>query len=182
MAAGLTDRSSSTVRGPIRPNADTASAGTGRNGSIVVVLLIAASAIVGLYFAFGMPGMTHNTVSMPGMVMDPAPGKHRLVDPATFEKALRDPGAVVINVHVPYEGEIEGTDLFLPFDSLDPTKLPTARTTELLVYCRTGRMSAKAATTLTELGYTNIVELDGGMQAWQASGRTVSARSVSTGP
>ena len=34
-------------------------------------------------------------------------------------------------------------------------------------------MSADAVVTLSGLGYTNIVELDGGMNAWRASGRTV---------
>ena len=38
-------------------------------------------------------------------------------------------------------------------------------------YCKSGRMSAEAAATLQELGYTDIVELSGGMDAWIADGR-----------
>lgn len=34
----------------------------------------------------------------------------------------------------------------------------------------TGRMSQYAADTLVTLGYTDIVELSGGMQAWTAEG------------
>ena len=34
-------------------------------------------------------------------------------------------------------------------------------------------MSAVAAQALIELGYTDVVELDGGMHAWEASGRSV---------
>jgi rhodanese-related sulfurtransferase len=31
-------------------------------------------------------------------------------------------------------------------------------------------MSTEAAPILVKLGYTNIIEVDGGMQAWQAAG------------
>ncbi|MDZ4234910.1 MAG: rhodanese-like domain-containing protein [Dietzia sp.] len=51
--------------------------------------------------------------------------------------------------------------------------MPTVRSTPLAVYCRTGRMSTIAASTLANLGYPDVVELAGGMQAWQQSGRTL---------
>jgi rhodanese-related sulfurtransferase len=39
------------------------------------------------------------------------------------------------------------------------------------VYCRTGHQSATAAQALLDLGYRNILNLDGGMTAWTGSGR-----------
>ena len=36
-----------------------------------------------------------------------------------------------------------------------------------------GNMSATAGRDLLDLGYSDVVELDGGMQAWQSSGRTL---------
>ena len=117
---------------------------------------------------------------MDGMDMSSGSAAHRLVDPAAFESALANPDAVVINVHVPYEGEIEGTDLFLQYDRIDAASLPSDRDTPLVVYCRSGSMSAEAVVTLAGLGYTNIVELDGGMNAWRASGRQI-ASSVTDG-
>jgi len=135
-----------------------------------VVALLALGAI--LYFALGMPGMDHGAnTSMDGMDMSSDSPVHRLVDPAMFATTAADPGAVVINVHIPYEGEIDGTHLFMPFDEIDAAALPSDRGTPLVVYCRSGSMSSTAVVTLAALGYTNIVELDGGMNAWQASGR-----------
>lgn len=145
-----------------------------RSGVVVVAAFIVLAAGVALYFALGMPGMDHGTgSSMAGMDMTASSSPHRLVGPEEFAALLAEPSATVINVHVPYDGEIEGTDLFIPFDALDPALLPTDRSTRLLVYCRTANMSATASATLVDLGYTNVVELAGGMQAWRNSNRTI---------
>lgn len=139
---------------------------------VAIVAMFALGAI--LYFALGMPGMDHGSnSSMDGMDMSSDSSAHRIVDPAMFASALAEPGAVVINVHVPYDGEIDGTHLFMPFDEIDEAVLPSDRDTPLVVYCRSGSMSSTAIVTLVGLGYTNIVELDGGMNAWKASGRSV---------
>jgi rhodanese-related sulfurtransferase len=148
-----------------------------RSGKATVLLVAVFAIGVALYFALGMPGMNHGTASeMNGMDMTSESSPARLVDPATFAAAREQPGAVVINVHVPYAGELERTDLFMPFDQIDVALLPENRNSPLLIYCESGSMSAQAATTLTSLGFTNVVELNGGMQAWRASGRSVTLK------
>lgn len=94
----------------------------------------------------------------------------RLAPPA-FSAMLRTTDALLINVHVPYDGEIDGTDLFIPFDQVArrTADLPP-KDEPILLYCRTGRMSAIAAATLAGLGYTSVTELGGGMDAWRAAG------------
>ena len=81
----------------------------------------------------------------------------------------------LINVHIPFAGEIEGTDEFIPFDQIvqNTDKLPSNKDTRLVIYCRSGGMSGISARTLVELGYTNVWNLDGGMIAWEASGRSL---------
>ena len=115
------------------------------------------------------------SAEMPGMDMPSTRASSagsRLVSPSTFARAVADPGTVTINVHVPDEGAIPGTDLRIPFDRVaaKSTLLPS-RSTRLAVYCRSGRMSAAAVRTLARLGFRRIVELRGGTEAWQASGR-----------
>lgn len=79
---------------------------------------------------------------------------------------------VLINVHVPYEGELAQTDAFVPFDRIaeSTTALPVDKAAKIVLYCRSGSMSAIAARTLVGLGYTNVYNLDGGLNAWRARG------------
>lgn len=95
------------------------------------------------------------------------------LDPPAFGDAVAYEGTYTVNVHVPDEGSIPDTDAAIPYDRIRAraAELPQDRSTPLAVYCRSGRMSAEAVTTLQELGYTDLVELRGGMDAWVTGGR-----------
>ena len=122
----------------------------------------------------GPPAMPATTASpaMPATTASPAAAAVRLLDPTEFAAAIAG-DRVTINVHVPDQGSLPGTDLALPFDQITAraAELPPDRSTPLAIYCMTGTMSAIAGPELTALGYTDVVELRGGMQAWQAAGR-----------
>lgn len=115
-------------------------------------------------------GVATAVANEPGAAREP----FARLDPAAFEQRMKSDQAMVINVHVPYEGELAGTDAFIPYDKIkgDP-RLPKDKGTEILLYCRSGRMSEEAAVDLHEDGYTNLAHLEGGMKAWEASGRQV---------
>ncbi len=80
----------------------------------------------------------------------------------------------VVDVHTPYEGEIEGTDAKIPYDDLNAltTALPD-KNASIILYCRSGRMSQIASRALADKGYTRIYDVSGGMVAWEASGRPI---------
>lgn len=89
--------------------------------------------------------------------------------PKAFSVVLRNaPGITLINVHVPYEGELPGTDAFFAFDRIEQqqAQLPRNKAAAIAIYCMSGRMSEVALRTLSDLGYTNVTELRGGMIAW----------------
>jgi len=44
---------------------------------------------------------------------------------------------------------------------------------EIVLYCGTGGRSALAAETLTNMGYRNVLSMDGGIVAWSAAGLPV---------
>ena len=78
----------------------------------------------------------------------------------------------LINVHIPYEGEIANTDTFIDYREIDKNldKLPKDKNAKIVLYCRSGRMSHIAAETLVKLGYTNVYDVEGGMLAWEEAG------------
>lgn len=126
-------------------------------------------------------GATNDEGKTPASSESPASSalsSSQLVGPSEFAAAIAEPSRVTINVHVPYEGEIAGTDLSIPFDQITEqvARLPTELSTPLAIYCRTGRMTVVAAAALTTLGYINVLDLQGGMQAWEASGRSLERR------
>ncbi|MDX2137266.1 MAG: rhodanese-like domain-containing protein [Chloroflexota bacterium] len=90
-----------------------------------------------------------------------------------FAAALDQPGSyTVINVHIPYEGEVPNTDDQIPYDDINAlTAALPDRNAAIILYCRSGRMSEEASRVLVGLGYTNLVDVPGGMNAWMASGR-----------
>jgi rhodanese-related sulfurtransferase len=84
----------------------------------------------------------------------------------------------LVNVHIPYEGEIKDTDAFIAYDSIADNldKLPQDKTAKIVVYCRSGRMSAIAARELVRLGFTHVSDLTGGMIDWENSGYKIIAK------
>jgi len=78
----------------------------------------------------------------------------------------------LINVHIPYEGEIPDTDAHIPYDEIEKytDQLPQDKNDKLVLYCLSDGMSVVASKTLIEMGYTDVVYVEGGMKAWQAAG------------
>lgn len=82
---------------------------------------------------------------------------------------------LLVDVHIPEQRHIAGTDLFVPYNEIDrnQAKFPKDKDMKIVLYCRSGSMSQEAAFTLADLGYTNLYNLDGGIYAWEAAGYSV---------
>ncbi len=94
------------------------------------------------------------------------------VTPQELQSILSGDDFLLVNVYAGDMGEIEETDLFIPYDQIAARQgeLPSQRDSEIVVYCRSGGSSAIAAATLVGLGYTDVWNLDGGMIAWEEAG------------
>lgn len=103
---------------------------------------------------------------------------YRDVDVSQFEKLrVADPKPVVLDVRTSEEfaaGHIPGSvllDFRSPKFGDEIAKLP--RDKSYLVHCAVGGRSAKACEKMSQIGFTNLVNLKGGFKAWQAEGKPV---------
>jgi rhodanese-related sulfurtransferase len=164
----------------------------GRLALLVGVLVLIAVVVIAADFLFGAisggngsaaPATSSPTAtsaapatsSQIGVVVQGKGGHWTNVTADQLAGMLTHKDFTLVNVKTPYIGEIDGTDLYIPYDQLaaKASALPGNKGARILVYCRSGAESAIAAQTLLDLGYTNVWNLDGGMNAWQASGRTL---------
>lgn len=101
-------------------------------------------------------------------------GTYNEITVAELNPLLDDPQFIVVNTHLPFAGDIPGTDLSIPYDQLEQhlDQLPDPQA-KVVVYCKGESMSTIAAETLTQLGYTSVYKVDGGMVAWEDAGFTL---------
>lgn len=116
--------------------------------------------------------MVGDRVEVPG-------GAYWTVSPSELQRMLGgDDKPLLVNTHIPFAGDIAGTDVSIPFneitDHLD--ELPQDKDAPVVLYCRSGPMSVRAATALVGLGFTHVYSLEGGFNAWSAAGLPMEGR------
>jgi len=131
------------------------------------LLTLALLIIVGILIQISLGGSGENQNTIPGSI--------ELLSPKEFEKIIQNESVFLLNVHTPYEGQINGTDEIIEdWENMDKymEKLPMDVSVPIAVYCKSGRMSGEVANSLKEMGY-KVYDLDGGMIAWEESGRKI---------
>ena len=105
-------------------------------------------------------------------------GVYRVVSVQELQTMFEDKDFTMINVHIPWEGDIPQTDIRLAYDQIEQNldQLPQEKDAKILVYCLTSGMAKKAVTTLMAQGYTNLWMLDGGTTAWSEAGLSLEGK------
>lgn len=97
-----------------------------------------------------------------------------------FDQAIKENGsAFLLDVRTQTEWEQDGhleNATLVPHNELEAREgeLPSEKDTMILLYCRSGNRSQDAAQTLADLGFTNIIELETGINGWKDAGMPVS--------
>lgn len=141
-------------------------------------LAIGLVAVLAVGLSAGCSGDASDATSDPTpavAAVTPSPGVVSLVDPAAFEATIAEPGVTILDVRTPQEfeqGHIEGAvniDIEDPATFVEQTAALDPAAT-YAVYCRSGNRSANATEYLKGQGFGSILELDGGVLAWDDAG------------
>ena len=109
---------------------------------------------------------------LPGFNTSTGQSGYQMISAPDLHSLLLEEDLTLINVHIPLEGTIVGTDLTIPFDDVKSYKdqLPINLDEKIVIYCRSEGMGHTAAQTLVEMGYTDVWNLEDGYNAWNAYG------------
>jgi rhodanese-related sulfurtransferase len=132
---------------------------------VLIIVLVFGTIIIAACSASTDSSSVGQEVSVNG-------GTYTNITVPELESMLEEKDFTFVNVHIPFEGDIPNTDIFIQFDQIDQNLdlLPVDKDAKIVLYCRSGNMSSTASKTLVDLGYTNIWNLDGGFNAWKAAG------------
>jgi len=118
-------------------------------------------------------------VLAPAHAGDEKPGatQVRHADAKEAAKLVAAKYTVVLDVRTPGEfasGHIAGaTNINYLSNDFSNKVAQLDRSKSYLLHCATGGRSTKALPKLLQLGFTNLIHLDGGFKAWQAAGNPV---------
>jgi len=96
-----------------------------------------------------------------------------------FEDAiLENPDGFLLDVRTQAEWEQDGhleNATLIPHTELESREgeLPNDNDALILLYCRSGNRSQDAAQTLLDMGFTNVMELETGINGWKSAGLPV---------
>ena len=100
-----------------------------------------------------------------------------LSDATTFEKKMSAPNVQLIDVRTPEEfaeGHLpKAVNIDVNSDDFETKVTSLDKEQPVMVYCKMGGRSAKAAEKLKELGFKNITDLDGGFSNWSNENKPI---------
>ncbi len=99
----------------------------------------------------------------------------KLIDPVAFKKEIAaTPNAQILDVRTPEEYASEHLQNAQNVNWLSPDFVANTskydKSKPVFVYCKSGRRSHLAAEKLAELGFTTIIEMEGGILKWTSEG------------
>jgi rhodanese-related sulfurtransferase len=100
------------------------------------------------------------------------------MNPQAVAERLKQPkgSLILLDVRTPgewtHDGRIDGATL-IPIEEIHLRSAELPKDAEIIVYCHTGSRSNAVANYLAKIGYSNIGDMAGGIEAWLWAGLPV---------
>jgi rhodanese-related sulfurtransferase len=133
-------------------------------------LVFIIALLIGVAFAFNAPVALAKDMTKTDLVKE-AKSKVTQIAPAEAKAQLDKGGAVFLDCREPSEyeaGHIPGA-MNIPRGMLEfkiAEKIPD-KNTRILMYCKTGGRASLSCCSIDQMGYKNVVSIDGGWKAWE---------------
>lgn len=94
------------------------------------------------------------------------------IDSATLKNLVDKDEVILVDVREPgeHKGEKIIGSIRVSLSNFNINKIPIVEGKKLVLHCQTGNRSAEAAQKLFSGGYSEVTHLEGGINAWKASG------------
>lgn len=98
-------------------------------------------------------------------------GNYHALQPEEFKNLVEREDILLVDVHIPEQTHIDGTDEIIPYTDVDAIEaaIKARGAKEVAVYCRSGGMSREVSDKLVARGY-DVYDLRGGRNAWVTAG------------
>lgn len=100
-----------------------------------------------------------------------------VVNPTVFEQKMTEEGIQLIDARTPEEFKekhiANALNANILGENFEQKVASLYKNKPVMVYCKSGVRSANAAAKLKAMGFTTIIDLDGGITQWIAEGKPV---------
>lgn len=130
---------------------------------------------IGLFVLFGLSYIVTKTpqhLQAPNSAL-----MFETVNSSTFEKQNSEQQRVILDVRTPEEfatGHLPGAKNIDFYSTQFQTTIASLdKNTPYSLYCRSGNRSGQTLELMRSLGFTNVLDLEGGVLSWSQAGRTL---------
>lgn len=142
-------------------------------GSKTIVIGVGLLAVFILFIGFNM----FMSNSRPSVQSSNTLVRLESIPPTDFADEVSQNNAIVLDIRTPQEfnsGHISGAINIDYYDSNFQDNIEKlSRSTPYKIYCNSGNRSASALSLMKQMGFEDVSELQGGIQAWMKSGNDV---------
>ena len=138
---------------------------------IGIAILAILAILAGMFYLVSQDSNKNNPEMVQSLKSD-----YTDISVSELKQMLENKDFRLVDVHIPEQQHILNTDNMIAYNDVEKfiSEFPN-KNEKVVLYCRSGGMSRTLSQKLIFQGYTNIYNLEGGLNAWQSEGNPTAA-------